>query len=48
MYFCVGMFRMINIFAGCSGFGWEWVIWKFSFKSAISSVITGRCFGGCR
>ena len=24
--FFVSVFRMINIFAGCSGFGWEWLI----------------------
>ena len=45
--FSVGVFRVIDIFAGCSGFGWKWVIWKLSFISAISSVSAGRCFGGC-
>ena len=44
--FRIGVLQVINIFAGCSGFGWECVIWKFSFKSAISSVSASRCFGG--
>ena len=46
-FFLVGVLRVINIFAGYSGFGREWVIREFSFKSAISSVSATRCFGGC-
>ena len=45
--FHVCVFWVVDIFSGCSGFGWEWVIWEFSFRSAVSSVSTGRCFGGC-
>ena len=38
---------VVDIFSGCSGFGCKWVIWEFSFKSAVSSVSAVRCFGGC-
>ena len=45
--FRVGVLWVINIFAGCSWFGREWMIREFSFKSAISSVSATMCFGGC-
>ena len=45
--FCVCVIWVVDIFPGCSGFGCKWVIWEFSFKSAVSSVSAGRCFGGC-
>ena len=44
--FWVCVFWVVDIFSGCSGFGCKWVIWEFSFKSAVSSVSAGRCFGG--
>ena len=37
--FRVCVFRVVDIFSGCSGFGWEWLIWEFSFKSAVGRLV---------
>ena len=40
----IGVVWMVDIFSGGSGFGWDWVIWEFTFKGSISTISTGGCF----